>query len=78
MHIVLVHYLEVKVIANSTLVDMYIATCLLYFQTIGFHHPKCCILEIFCVKCIFFLRYIRLMSIICCYSNHMGFFIAYP
>ena len=53
MHIVLVHYLEVKVIANPTLVDMYLATCPLYFQKIGFHHPKCCIVEKFMLNAFF-------------------------
>jgi hypothetical protein len=42
MHIVLVHYLEVKVIPNHTLIHMYLAACPLLT---GFHHPKCCILE---------------------------------
>jgi hypothetical protein len=54
MHIVLVHYLEVKVIANPTLVDIYLAICPLYFQTIGFHHPKCCIVENFMLNAFFF------------------------
>lgn len=44
MHIVLVHYLEVKVIPNPTLVDMYFASISL-FETTGFHYPKCCIVE---------------------------------
>jgi hypothetical protein len=30
MHIVLVHYLEVKVIPNHTLIHMYLAACPLY------------------------------------------------
>lgn len=53
MHIVLVHYLEVKV-TNPTLVDMYLAICPFYFQTIGFHHPKCCIVENFMLNAFFF------------------------
>ena len=56
MHIVLVHYLEVKVIANPTLVDMYLATCPLYFMIIGFHHPICCIVENFMLNAFFSLH----------------------
>uniref|UniRef100_A0A0A9Q039 Uncharacterized protein n=1 Tax=Arundo donax TaxID=35708 RepID=A0A0A9Q039_ARUDO len=42
MHIVLVHYLEVKVISDPALIAMYLATYSYYYQIIGYHHSICC------------------------------------
>jgi hypothetical protein len=50
---------------------MYLATCPLYFQKIGFHHPKCCIVEFFMLN-VFFL-YIKFLCIVYCDSNHIAY-----